>query len=475
MADLTFTIKTPAELAGAEKAATALGVAVGQAKALGTEFTVLENRLAAVNTSIAAFKSTQGKSFQTDDADRYAKALEGMAARDHDAKVAAWEDREKLAQQALGDLPKFVNTEATIQEAAKKTFTSKKQLKDMVIQLGQEFPMLGQLGRLALNPIVLATAAVTSAFVLFQGRVKELTRTLGGVELPEVKEDAIGRIDRMADAWGKLATKMAEASPKISAMRIDLEATVKLIQFNDAIQKALGISKPGQAADQEAAAKRTAADVLESEGRAKVAAADRLGSADNEAEAVKNAKSILEKATADKKEAEANLAQLQAFSAGEMGFFARKAFGVTYAKRYGADAPMSEAEKMERTNISTQGGVIARAERSIYAAAGRNAIRAGRSTGQKEIDDAAALRGEAGGLSRGAMTDRVASGHDKLLNAAESLQSAASSGSFAQVALILGDFAKTMGTLNGELRDVRAEAARIQRDAESRRANVMNP
>ena len=44
MADLVFTIKTPAELAGAEQAARALELNIGKAKALGQEFGTLEKR-----------------------------------------------------------------------------------------------------------------------------------------------------------------------------------------------------------------------------------------------------------------------------------------------------------------------------------------------------------------------------------------------------------------------------------------------
>lgn len=62
-----------------------------------------------------------------------------------------------------------VKAEAEVTEATKKTFASKKSLKDMVKELGREFPILGQLGRLALNPIAAATTAAIQGTNLVEG------------------------------------------------------------------------------------------------------------------------------------------------------------------------------------------------------------------------------------------------------------------------------------------------------------------
>lgn len=57
MPDLVFTIKTPAELQGAEAAAEQLEVAIAKAKALGKEYGGLEERLGAVKASIGNYKA----------------------------------------------------------------------------------------------------------------------------------------------------------------------------------------------------------------------------------------------------------------------------------------------------------------------------------------------------------------------------------------------------------------------------------
>ena len=41
--------------------------------------------------------------------------------------------------------------EKEVEQATRKTFASKKDLRSILKQLGQEFPILGQIGRLAIN------------------------------------------------------------------------------------------------------------------------------------------------------------------------------------------------------------------------------------------------------------------------------------------------------------------------------------
>lgn len=105
--------------------------------------------------------------------------------------------------------PALVHYSKTLDEVrgnTDKAFASKKQLKDMVKQLGHEFPILGTLGKLALNPIIAATAAVTVAVVTLVSKTREAVRDMGGFELPDFKEDAVARYERVAAASAKIKT-----------------------------------------------------------------------------------------------------------------------------------------------------------------------------------------------------------------------------------------------------------------------------
>jgi hypothetical protein len=110
-----------------------------------------------------------------------------------------------------------VKQEAAVTEATKKTFTSKKQLKDMVKQLGQEFPLLGAAGRLAMNPIVAATAAVTASFAIMKNKFDAAVASMGGVQLPDISEDAVKRYERIAEASSKIASNVGNISRGLSA------------------------------------------------------------------------------------------------------------------------------------------------------------------------------------------------------------------------------------------------------------------
>src|SRR5689334_3834354 len=112
MPDLVFTIKTPAELAGAEDTLQALEQIIGRAKETGKEFGVIEERANRVRSAIEAFKAAQASppaaATVADDSARYQAALKGMADRDEEAardqrleglrQEIAW--RRQLAQEA---------------------------------------------------------------------------------------------------------------------------------------------------------------------------------------------------------------------------------------------------------------------------------------------------------------------------------------------------------------------------------------
>src|SRR5262245_31849312 len=76
--------------------------------------------------------------------------------------------------------------EQKIQDETEKTVTKKKQPKGMIQGVAHECPLLGQIGRLALNPISLSVAAVIGSFSLWKMRVDELVRSMGAIEMGDV-------------------------------------------------------------------------------------------------------------------------------------------------------------------------------------------------------------------------------------------------------------------------------------------------
>src|SRR5689334_20158576 len=70
-----------------------------------------------------------------------------------------------------------VAAQAAIVDATDKAFTSKTQLKEIVDQLGKDFPLLGTIGGAALSPIAFASTGIASAFALWNAKLKEVEST----------------------------------------------------------------------------------------------------------------------------------------------------------------------------------------------------------------------------------------------------------------------------------------------------------
>jgi hypothetical protein len=150
-----------------------------------------------------------------------------MADNQFDILIRFGLSKEK-ATEAIGELKKIeaqtkitgtegVKQEAAVTEATKKTFTSKKELKDMVKQLGHEFPILGQIGRLAMNPIVAATTAVTASLVIMKGKFDEAVKAGGGFQQVDVSEDVVSRFERISTASQNISTNLSSISNALDA------------------------------------------------------------------------------------------------------------------------------------------------------------------------------------------------------------------------------------------------------------------
>lgn len=138
------------------------------------------------------------------------------------------------------------STEATKKntDAEGKSFTSKKQLKEAIKGLSMEFPILGRVAALALNPIAFAVAAGALAFTIWRRRAEELNRTLAMVELPDLAGQKIGEISAVADAYKKLGEAVAEAQGKFtSAEDVYNTAITNIERHADAQRKLLAANK----------------------------------------------------------------------------------------------------------------------------------------------------------------------------------------------------------------------------------------
>ena len=122
-----------------------------------------------------------------------------------------------------------VKAEAEVAAATEKTFTSKKQLKDMLKQLGHEFPLLGSIGRMALNPIVLVTASITAGLQIWKTRMTELERTYAGLDFSAV-DAHIAKVNQLEQAW--LAVAKAAAAAREEYHSADNEAGRRNAEIN---------------------------------------------------------------------------------------------------------------------------------------------------------------------------------------------------------------------------------------------------
>lgn len=367
-----------------------------------------------------------------------------------------------------------VKAQAEVTEATKKTFASNKDLKEMVKQLGHEFPVLGSFGRLALNPIAAVTASITAAFLIWNKRVNDLTVSLGGIEMPDLKEGEIARIERVAAAYGKWAESVAKFKSSSDSIKSRMDAALKVAQFEDAINRAMGGSGTDPKAA-EARAKNQAAAELEARGRALIGASGTPGSPESEAALGARYQAAAEAATKEKEAAQKRIDEINAIRSGEMNPAQQAVFAAKYAMRYGPNTLGPEALAMEQANVASQQGIIDRYTAFQAAAGSRAGRRQAIATGQAFLDQAAQLRGEAAGATASSVTERTGEASGKLNQAANDVMSALSGGGLAQFALAMSEFRKEMAVLPALAADVNATRALLRATASQLKSESRNP
>ena len=359
-------------------------------------------------------------------------------------------DSIKTATKSAGDVG--MEAEKKVAEATEKTFTSKKQLKDIVKGLAYEFPLLGQAARLALNPLVLLTASIGASFKIMNDRMENATRAFGGFQMPDISEEQIARMDRFGESLGKFSEKLGELAGKGAQIRADLSAVQKIIQLEAGMQKAFGIETGGDKATQ-AQVLNTAANALEAAGRAKIAASGTVMGAASEAVELEKMKAMAAAAEKAQSEARARRNRILDFQAGNMSLAEKAKFGWDYAMTYGATTPGYSAVAQEDENIARQQDVIDRYARMSRNAAGRVGRRAAIAAGEKDIADAAGLRNQAAGMAGEDIIQRASGANARVTAATANMAAAQASGDFGALAIAARELAVASAALPGILAD----------------------
>jgi len=187
----------------------------------------------------------------------------------------------KVREETTATGKEAVKQEEAVEAATKKTFTSKHQLKDMVKELGKEFPILGQVGRLALNPIAFTTAAITGAFFTWNQRVRDLSISLGGIEMPGVNQTDSERLKSYADAMKQVASATNAAADAETRFEANVKARLATLKANEELFAAWGMGGSG-GDEQRARIIGSAAAEQAAAARSRIAAAGIPGSVDKE-------------------------------------------------------------------------------------------------------------------------------------------------------------------------------------------------
>jgi len=117
-----------------------------------------------------------------------------------------------------------------IAEGGEHGLVSHKALRQMVKGLKADFPELGHLAHMALHPVTLITFAAVSAFEIWHKRVEQLTESLGGIEMPDISDEKVGRVIKMADAWEQFNKALAETVKAHQGVSAESERAVKAIE-----------------------------------------------------------------------------------------------------------------------------------------------------------------------------------------------------------------------------------------------------
>jgi hypothetical protein len=191
MPDLDFTIRTQAELSGAEQAAESLERLIGKQKALGEDYSENAAALDKVKASLANYTPALGDA---------GDATEGLTLK-------------------------------------------KRELLDSLRGVTRQFPILGEAARAIYNPIVASVMLIVGAFALWRKNITDVLDALGAIEMPDLN-DSIIQAEKTATAWSGIATAVEAADTAFGSFKETYDRTTKAINAQlDAAKNLLQANK----------------------------------------------------------------------------------------------------------------------------------------------------------------------------------------------------------------------------------------
>lgn len=289
---------------------------------------------------------------------------------------------------ALGGVTAATNQagQAMVQTAAStaKATSAKEALKQAAKGIATEFPIVGKVAQLAMNPISAAVAGITAAFSIWNWRMREAENVLAGMRLPDGVIE-VDRITSSAQAWEHYSAALKKTVEDFDSVNNKFAQTLALMdaaqkradQMADSAAKRdqakakaagatdaqLAVMSADQVAQQKARDLANRQQSLNAEvnkaGEQAGEAQHKLGEAmgisvmtetqDNQLGArYEENKKAAEKAQA---EAKARKEQIEKYRAGELGLGEKFAFAKDFYMQYGLSLTGSEAIQLENQNI----------------------------------------------------------------------------------------------------------------------------
>ncbi|MBE0541603.1 MAG: hypothetical protein IH623_09470 [Verrucomicrobia bacterium] len=384
------------------------------------------------------------------------KAAEVLKKVKEETKSAAKETRDfgqATANVAKKDVPE-------LERATAKAGTATKDWRAATRGLALQFPFLGRVASAALNPITLAVTAAIGAFQIWKFRVDALTKALGGVEMPDVSQSDIERIELMAGAWGKYAASVASASGDTKKIREELTQALRAIKLIEDFRKAAGVADPKGAAAAESQALAQAENNLRLEARRIRERAGTPGSVEREQGLLADEKKLAEAAATQIAEQREILGLVAEAEGGNIGAFLKLQMKLGGKPDMANSKWFESARATAQENIASHQGVLARYQDRLNAVGNRAAARS-------EWERAAAMDAEADRLGlqgsnvRGEEAIRAGgSARGRINTAAAGVDAGAAQGNIAAISASAVEIVRGLQDIAAAFESVRRESQR---------------
>jgi hypothetical protein len=130
--------------------------------------------------------------------------------------TGAQKDQANAANDVVQVTQKDIEASGAAKEATSKLEVSKRELREVINHLTRGFPILGEVMRAALNPIVFLIAAPIAAFEIFRSRVDAAADALGNVEMPDLTE-GIEQAAQLREHWNGIAEAITKANQEFNS------------------------------------------------------------------------------------------------------------------------------------------------------------------------------------------------------------------------------------------------------------------